>query len=449
MLKLIVDNSVCQLVGFNLSQFKEIRKVLSYTESVRGRFGYQSKIVHLMDKRGFFPTGLLPYVVEYLKNIPHEINDRRIKPKKGYEPLNLKLPYKPYDDQLNALEALQREDFKGVVTLPTGAGKSVVCALIINALKVKTLVVVPSLELKNQLTASLRQQFGNDKVGPLNKAGHPDFPISVENVDALKPSVKPKGIDLVIIDELHRAASNTYRKLNQKAWVNIFYRCGMTATFFRNKDEEQLLLESILSKVVFQVDYKRAVEMGYIVPLQVFYYDIAPMKPKGNQKSYQSMYAELIVNREDRNNQIADLVLGLDDAGESTLVLLKEIKHGQLIKDALEAKGKAIAFANGENDQNRIILLEFNLKERNTLIATGVLGEGIDTKPCSYVILAGAGKSKPQMVQNIGRCLRVFAGKEVGTVIIIRDSSHKWFLDHAKAIAKHLKDEYGVVGQRL
>ena len=48
----------------------------------------------------------------------------------------------------------------------------------------------------------------------------------------------------------------------------------------------------------------------------------------------------------------------------------------------------------------RVCFLEFNMGEIKTLIGTtGVVGEGVDTRPTEYVIIAGLGKSKPAFMQ--------------------------------------------------
>ncbi len=457
MIKVIVNNSTSKILGLNTDQFKKVRNTLSYLETntgssykFKGKMIFTSTRKYLITPQGLFPTGLLPRLKAFLdkNNIEAEWVDVRVKPissKTLQDALQLKLEHTPYVDQQAAVDSLINDnDGRGIIVAPTGAGKSTICAMIIGALKVKSLVVVPSLELKTQLTTSLKKQFGANSVGPMGKDGSTPYPISVENVDALDPKIRPTGVNLLILDEFHGSATTTYRHLNQKVWGDIYYRCGLTATPYRNKDTEKILLESVLSKIVYRITYRTAVERGYIVPVQAFYYELPKIKPKGNTRSYQAMNSELIINREDKNQLIVDLICNLEEAGESTLVLLKEIKHGEIIKQMLLAKGKNIAFANGENPDNRILLLEFNLMERKTLIATGVLGMGVDTKPCSFVILAAGGKSKPQLVQNIGRCLRTYPGKEIGTVILFLDKSHAWMDKHFKSVVHSLKEEYGI-----
>jgi superfamily II DNA or RNA helicase len=259
------------------------------------------------------------------------------------------------------------------------------------------------------------------------------------NVDSIKIGDKTK-YDIVIIDEFHHSAAKTYRKLNEKNWSNIYYRFGLTATPFRSKDTERLLLESVLSKVIYEVPYEVCVQKGYIVPLEVFYVSLHSRKIKGNQNSWPAMYKELVTNCEPRNTIIQELLLKFHANKVPTICLVKEISHGE----SLSCDG-AFNFVSGQNDERHLID-DFCEGKINTLIGTeGVLGEGIDTKPAEVIIIAGLGKSKNRLMQSIGRGFRRYPGKESCKVIIFKDSSHKWAINHFKEQCKVIKEQYGVI----
>lgn len=423
-----------QVQGMDLKAFRGLRRVLSYSVSKQAAYhSGRGDRRYLLGKKGEFSTGLLPYVKDYFFQLkkPFEIIDGRKRPKPLDGLFELSLGYPPHQWQIDAIKALKASG-RGICVAPTGSGKATVVAMAIEAFQVPTLVVVPTLELKKQLTQSLKAALG-----PLHH-------VTVENVDALDPKKPIPNIGLLIIDEYHTSATKTYQKLNQKAWNDIYYRIGLTATPYRNKDEEQLLFESILSEIVYRLPHQEAVDKAYIVPLEVYAHELPTIQMKGNPSNWHAVYSELIVNRQDRNELIADMVENLEREGSSTLVLVKEIRHGEIIQQLLKDKGLNIAFAHGENDNNRELLLEFNLRERNTLIATGVLGVGVDSKPCQFVILAAGGKSRPQLIQNVGRCLRTYPGKAVGTAIIFLDKSNPWIYSHYKIVKKAIQEEYGV-----
>jgi superfamily II DNA or RNA helicase len=436
-LELIIDNSVCKVSGLGDKHSKALRQLLSY--SIDRQAAYFSSAHntrrYLIDKRGEFPTGLLYLVKDYLakQGLTPRIDDRRKRPKAPVALFKMQMGFTPYPEQEEAARAAAQAS-RGIICAPTGVGKSAIVALIIDAIQVPTLVVVPSLELKRQLTGTLKACFGD--------LTH----IRVENVDALDPAKPLKGYDCVIIDEFHHSGAKTYRDLNKKAWSGIYYKFGLTATPFRSQDHERLLLESVLSQVIYRIDHKTAVDKKYIVPIEAYYFDLPKREPRGNEYSWPSMYNELIVNNQYRNKVIANLIGSLTFSGVSTLCLVKEIKHGNNIQELCSN----VDFANGLADNTRILILEFCLREKTCLIGTtGILGEGVDTKPAEYVIIAGLGKSKNAFMQACGRVFRTFTGKQSGKVILFRDASHKWTLQHFNSQVKYLRDEYGIKPVKL
>lgn len=441
---------MCQLTGFNLKQYNELRHLLSYTETQVNRFsGYASKRHYLFSRRGDFPAGLL-YLIDYYltKNKITDCirQDMRIRPTRpAQDRFVLNLPYSPYPEQLEAAKAALKYT-RGVITAPTGSGKSWIAALIINELQARTLIIVPSLELKRQLTEDLKKLFGSKKVG--SKADKRD--IAVENVGALDTKKEETFYDAVIIDEFHHAGAKTYRDLNKKCWGKVYFKVGLSATPFRSKDEERLLLESVLSQVIYKIEFSTAVSKGYIVPLEAFFYILPKIDPGVDNRHYASVYNKLIINREDRNLLIRDTVMTLFDANASTLVLVQQIEHGKALKALLEAQGYVINFANGGDEESKGYIADFTSGKDTVLIASSIVGEGCDVKPCEFVILAGGvGKSKVRLMQNCGRALRRYGTKTSGKVIAFLDPSHKYLMDHHRAFVKTLVEEYNISPVKL
>ncbi len=437
MIDVIIENSMSRVVGLTDTQFKALRNVLSYSIDSQAAYlssAYQTKR-YLLSKKGEFPTGLLYLVKESLSKTPSvRYIDRRALPKPRHGLFAGQLGHEPYVEQIEASKAARRAN-RGIVVAPTGVGKSAIATLIVNELQVPTLIVVPSLELKRQLTEGMQKAFGKARVGGLGCA------LAIENVDALDPDKPLKGYDCVIIDEFHHSAAKTYRNLNKYAWKDVYHRFGLTATPFRTNKEEKLLLESILSEVIYKINHDTAVARGYIVPVEAYFINLPKREIQGNEMSWPSMYSELVVHNDSRNLLIATMLQALQYQGKSTLCLVKEVKHGEML-----SKMTGIPSASGVHEDTSEKLQAFNSKEAPGLIGTtGILGEGVDTKPCEYVIIAGLGKSRSAFMQQVGRGFRVYPGKESCKVILFRDPSHKWTLTHFRAQAKVLKEEYGIV----
>ena len=425
--------------GCTEDQLKTLRKLTAYKVDAQSVYfsGSPSALRFLMSKRGEFPTGLLYIVENYLQNVPHVKKDHRTRPEPRHGLFKASLAHTPRPEQIEAAEACKRAH-RGIVCATTGTGKSLIAALIVEALQVPTLIVVPTLALKAQLTADLRATFGADRVGGLGEA------LAVENVDALDPKKPLKGYHCVIVDEFHHSGAKTYRELNVKAWQDVYFRFGLTATPFRSNADERLLLESVLSEVVYRLDYKKAVSKGYVVPVEAYYINLP--KINNDLHTWPEVYSNLVVNNKYRNRIISNIIQDLYEEGKKTLCLVKEINHGHnILKDR-----SLVPFVTGEDIGSRAWLIHFIEGKATTLIGTtGVLGEGVDTKPAEYVIIAGLGKSKTQFMQQVGRGLRLYPGKESCKVIIFRDPSHKYTLRHFREQCRFLLDEYGVKPVKL
>lgn len=324
---------------------------------------------------------------------------------------------KPYLDQIKAINNALRHH-RGIISMPTGTGKSYVARLIIKALGLPTLIVVPTIEIKRQMQHIL----------------HDLRHVRVENIDSRDLS-NLKDFKVLIIDEAHHAAAKTYHRLNKYAWNDIYYRFMLTATPFRNDTEETLLFEAICGQVIYKLTYRDAIKNNYIVPIEAYYLEIP--KQATDAFTYPEVYSELVVNNEIRNSMIG-VLLGRLDA--PTLCLVREVAHGRILSEMT-----GFPFVSGEDDESRDYIRQFNNGEIRVLIGTtGILGEGIDTKPCEYVVIAGLGKAKSNIMQQIGRSVRTYSGKESAKVIIFKDRSHRFLMNHFNTQKKILIDEYGI-----
>jgi superfamily II DNA or RNA helicase len=433
MVVLKIDNSTAKVTGLTTAQFKALRKLLSYQTQPAASYYtstfYRTKFC--IDARGEFLTGLLPRVIKYLKsnNIMFQTEDTRVVPTKKVDHRANFGDIKPYEAQVAAVERLLIKG-QGIISAPTGSGKSLIIALITANLGVKTLIVVPSLQIKEQLTESLERIFKDMSN------------ITVENIDS-KALKQAKAYDCLIIDEAHHSAAKTYQKLNKSVWRGIFYRAFLTATPFRNQTEETMLFEGIAGQVIYRLTYQDAVKAGYIVPIEAYYLEIP--KQKTEAEGWQQVYSQLVVKNQIRNEMIGKTLLMLSLSNVSTLCLVKEIAHGNLLEDSV-----GVLFANGQDETTRNFIEMFNKRKITSLIGTtGIIGEGVDTKPCEFVIVAGLGKAKSAFMQQVGRALRTYPGKESGKVIIIKDKSHKYLLRHFNEQVKILEEEYGVIPSKL
>lgn len=428
MINLVIGNSYSTIRGLSPDQDKKLRDELSYVVGGKAafysRFGPRRK--SLLDKKGGYPTGLHPRVLGFLSanNLLFQISTLTHNVRPALCPIALPINLIPYESQKTATSRAVYHG-RGTIAMPTGTGKSLVIAMICHAIGLKTLVVVPSIEIRNQLRHNLKDLKN----------------VTVMNIDSV--ASHSEHYDCLIIDESHHVAAKTYQKLNKTAWTGIFYRFFLTATPFRNDDEETLLFESIAGQVIYRLDYATAIKQNYIVPIEGYYIEIP--KQETDAYTYAQVYSQLVVNNIVRNATISKLLINLQNAGKATLCLVREIEHGKILSAMT-----GIPFVSGEDDASRNFIRQFNSGVIMTVIGTtGILGEGIDTKPCEYVVIAGLGKAKSQFMQQVGRAVRKYPGKESAKVIIVKDKSHKFLTRHYNAQRAILREEYGALCSKL
>lgn len=459
MKNIIVGNSTSRIVGLTPPILKYLRFNVCYFDFAlyrrQGKFKNPDKCrTFLIDEDGMFLTGLGPHVFKFLKDkYPDmELNfiDNRIKPRSFHKYVELFEDHSPYFDQRAAIDACLESHGRGVVCLPTGVGKSLCIKILIKELGMKTLVVPPSLNLKTQICDYMIESFGEDEV-MFYKKGKPSKNITVMNYHAIKGE-KPeffKDFDCIIYDEFHHAANNSIRENEKTHLSNIFYRFAFTATNFRNNDDN-ILLESVMSEQLYDMSLKEAINKKYITPVKAIFIDLknsikprVASKGKGNPSQYQLDYSDFIVESEERNNKALEIAERMQSLGVPTLILVKQVEHGLFFADRL----KDSRFANSTTqkpEQNLVLVKEFNAGKIPILIGTSVLGEGVDTKRCGAIINVGGGQAESELLQKVGRVVRIFKGKLIGFYFDFIDNNSKSLKKHSNTRKKIIAERFGL-----
>jgi len=157
---------------------------------------------------------------------------------------------RPY--QTEALAAWSAAKFRGVVVLPTGAGKTLVAHLAIDNRRRSTLVVTPTLDLVRQWHDGLRTTFGT-KIGLVGGGDYDVRPITVTTYDSAYLHMEHLGcrFGLVVFDECHHLPGESYA-LGARFCLAPF-RLGLTATPERS-DGRDTLMDELVGPVVYRKD---------------------------------------------------------------------------------------------------------------------------------------------------------------------------------------------------
>jgi superfamily II DNA or RNA helicase len=123
---------------------------------------------------------------------------------------------------------------------------------------------------------------------------------------------------------------------------------------------------------------------------------------------------EALQTNERRNQKVADLVSEEVARGESVLVLVASIEHGERLAAALP--GAALVYSKLPMKTRRQRIEAFRTGELRVLVSTSLADEGLDVPRASRLVLVCGGRAAGKLEQRVGRILRVFEGKEYGIV---------------------------------
>ena len=159
----------------------------------------------------------------------------------------------PHPHQGEALAAWLAAGKRGVVVLPTGAGKSYVAEMAMVEAQRSTLVVAPTIDLMNQWASSLAAAFAAELVGTIGGGSWEPRPLTVTTYDSAHLHIERLAdrYGLVVFDECHHLPGPAYA-LAAEGLIAPF-RLGLTATPERG-DGGQERLDELIGRVVYRRD---------------------------------------------------------------------------------------------------------------------------------------------------------------------------------------------------
>lgn len=372
---------------------------------------------------------------------------------KAFEALTLRscLEMPPYPHQVAALAAWQQAGRRGVVVLPTAAGKTYLAQLAMQATPCHTLIVVPTLDLLHQWYAHLLAAFPDGEVGVLGGGSRDRSPILVATYDSAAIHAETLGnrYGLLIFDECHHLPSDFNRVIAEYAIAP--YRLGLTATPER-ADGRHTDLDTLIGPTV----YRKA--PADLAGQALAHHEVVQIKV--NLSQWERQRYEALIQQRNAFLRQSKIHLGslegwqrfVQVSATSAAGRQAMLAHHEARAIALGTDGKirvltdllnqhypepVLIFTNDNATVYRIsqdflipaITHQTPVKERHdildrfkqgiykTLVVANVLDEGVDVPDVRIAIfLAGSGSTR-QFVQRLGRVLR--KGKQANKQAIL------------------------------
>lgn len=237
--------------------------------------------------------------------------------------------------------------------------------------------------------------------------------------------------DLVLVDEGHHvtALDGEYGTILKKVYAPI--RIGLTATL-PTTEEAKLSMEALLGPLIGEFTINEGREQGFMAHPRIKIVKIPVSQRIREIHKYSDVYEHGVVRRLDRNRMIVDLVKKHQQNGDSVLIVVNKIDHGNLLLNLCNASSLEAEFICGASDSDTRDLAKtaLNDKRMKCVIATAVWREGVNIPELNVVINAAGGKSEIMTLQSIGRGLRKTAEKSELIIYDFFDNSHPYLVSH-------------------
>ena len=329
--------------------------------------------------------------------------------------------------------------------LPTGGGKTVIYAAAARLAVERggrVLILEHRRELVEQAVAALRRL--NLTVG-ITAAGvddpAPDAPIRVAMIQTLaRRGASAFDPTLVVVDEAHLAAAATWRRALLE-WYGATWRLGVTATPRRLDGRA---LGDLFGEIVVGPTVADLIDGGHLVPMLTYSIPGADFsRCKVARGDYTAAGAAEIIDRPMLVGDAVDHYARLcGDKLRPALFYTTTVAHAGRVRDALVDAGYRAAMVSGTTPKltRAATLAALAAGELDAVTNCGVLTEGFDCPPVSYIGLLRPTKSAALYLQIAGRALRPAPGK-IDAILAdhagnarrhgLVESAREWSLDGA------------------
>jgi superfamily II DNA or RNA helicase len=386
-------------------------------------------------------TKILTGIAQYLSSdiVTSTIVDTRVQ-----RWVTFNLPDWLRDYQRDAVLAALRRT-RGLISATTGSGKTVIAAGLMYAAKdPRWVFMVHKPDVVAQAAESI-SRFLNEPVTILRgKQTNWQGRVLFATYDSLLASAKGMAFlaeaDGIIVDEAHRAATNSAAKCILAA-EKAYYRIGLSATPLSRSDKRDVLTVGLLGPIIYEIKAPKLIEQQNITPLNFQWVLFAHQDPGVSPRAWDEFYTRTVVENPARNMLIAALAA---KAHKPAIVFVKRKKQAEQLAAQIKTLGVSTAeFAHGDLsvDNRKLMLDRVRAGTTEVVVSTAIFYEGIDVDNFRTAIIGTAGASWIEGLQRPGRLTRLAAGKDSAHVIDIADHGVASLTNHTLSRYEAYKSE--------
>ncbi len=364
--------------------------------------------------------------------------------------------------QRDAIAAWRDSGDRGVIVLPTGAGKTIAAIAAMAALGVATLILVPTRVLLDQWIRAIEACWPHP-VGRLGDGDHFIAPITVSTYASAivwAPRIGDR-FGLVIVDEAHHVGAWCPREVLEMLVAPA--RLGLTAT---PPDAQYTATQSLtphaalathIGPVVYTISQQElagnALAPFTLETVPIALTDEERVHYRTFRSAFSAVYAQLarnnpglqwreFVRRAQRTDDGRDALVAW--RASRALLAYPEGKRAELRKLLAMHEGDRILVFTADNatayaiarellvmpitcdigrSERAQMLERFRSGDSSVLVSAQVLDEGFDVPDAEVAILVGGTASARRQVQRVGRVLRPRPGKHARVYELVVEGS--------------------------
>lgn len=342
----------------------------------------------------------------------------------------LEVTAKPH--QLRMLEDLRvaREVFgysRNLVVAATGTGKTVLAALDYKSLiqngqpRPKLLFIAHRKEILHQALLTFRQVLGDSDFGELFVDGvrprnWSHVFASIQSLSSgLLQGLGKDHYEHLIVDEFHHAEAKSYSKLFTD--VQAHQVLGLTATPERTDGVDKIWQSEFGGRIASELRLWDAISQDLLAPFHYFgigeELDFSSLPWVGGRYDASAM-SKLITSSTVRNKRVLrELNAKSSDLTRmKALIFCVSVEHANQVAEDFSRQGIITKSVTATTSNRQKTIQELRSGEIQAIATVDVFNEGVDIPEVDTIVLLRPTESPTIFLQQIGRGLRHFPGKD-------------------------------------
>lgn len=330
---------------------------------------------------------------------------------------------------LKNLESLRSYAKRGLLISATGTGKTYLSGFDVkNARAERVLFIAHRKTILSKAKETFETIIKDKKMGIYDGSiGEEDYIFAMIQTMSKKEHLEkfPKDyFDYIIIDEVHHGGAKSYQSL-----INYFtpkFMLGMTATPERGDNFD--IYELFHHNIAYEIRLHDALREELLCPFH--YFGISDIEVDGELITEKTVVKKLTAD--ERVNHIIEKSRFYGYSGDKLhgLIFVSRVEEAIELTEKMKNRGIRCEVLTGEDSDNKREKTILDLEEGKIeyIITVDIFNEGVDIPCINQVILLRPTESSIVYIQQLGRGLRKYEGKEYVVILDFIGNYEKNFL---------------------